>query len=207
MSFETYFENKIRCTSLFADTLPLSFPFPPPTTMGNTCFGGGVSRPDDDDVNLNLQKAAKEEDAGRVEDAVTANPAAQAAAEEKVVEAAASAEKVDVAVAADAESPNKAKAASGKSEKAEAAKAAAAKAKAAKAKAAEDAKKVAAEEKKSADAAVPETAAAAPAEPAKKAAPGKECVSCKKTKTKSEFSANQWKKASKKPPTCKACTA
>ena len=30
--------------------------------MGNTCFGGGVSRPDDD-VNLNLQKAAKEEKA------------------------------------------------------------------------------------------------------------------------------------------------
>ena len=37
---------------------------------------------------------------------------------------------------------------------------------------------------------------------------GKQCASCNETKTKSEYSANQWKKASSvKPPKCKACSA
>ena len=35
----------------------------------------------------------------------------------------------------------------------------------------------------------------------------RECVSCTTSKTKGDFSANQWKKAKSKPPTCKACTA
>jgi hypothetical protein len=34
----------------------------------------------------------------------------------------------------------------------------------------------------------------------------KECVSCKESKKKVEFAANQWKKAKARPPTCKACT-